>query len=184
MDTASRQPTTGHNFVMDVYGFSRERSSTTEQSYFDQRGTPGEGCGQRPAAYRPGTCSRLGPTELYALTSVRASRPVRFRGGTRVGVPLLSWIWECRSRAYPSHWEREVQCIRRRTDRCLGSISGSATLQFNFGAGTLAGHFDPQLCTSLGGIGDQISLGRYDFANHGLQFRKHNFSGQLSGPRS
>lgn len=60
-----------------------------------------------------------------------------------------------------------------------GYITGSATLQFDFGAGKLTGHFDPNY-VSLGGIGDQISLGRYDFANTVYSSGSTSFSGQLS----
>ena len=56
-------------------------------------------------------------------------------------------------------------------------IRGSATLQFNFGAGTLAGHFDP-LIYDLGG--GALSLGRYDFANTVYGAGSTSFSGSLS----
>ena len=55
------------------------------------------------------------------------------------------------------------------------SIGGTATLQFDFGAGTLAGHFDPVLITQT-----RTSLGSYNFINTMYGAGKTNFSGQLS----
>lgn len=65
-----------------------------------------------------------------------------------------------------------------------GSISGAATLQFDFGAGTLAGHFDPILTyfdeTATPGIDKTINLGSYNFVNTVYGAGKADFSGQLS----
>jgi hypothetical protein len=60
-----------------------------------------------------------------------------------------------------------------------GGIQGTATLNFNFGAGQLSGHFDPQY-VSYGGIGDRIALGRYDFVNTVYAVGDTSFSGQLT----
>ena len=54
-------------------------------------------------------------------------------------------------------------------------VSGDATLQFNFAAGTLAGHLDPTLCPF-----DCESLGRYDFTNTVFGVGSTSFSGTLS----
>ena len=55
-------------------------------------------------------------------------------------------------------------------------ISGDATLMFNFGAGTLSGHFDPVFL--LNGVG--TGLGRYDFVNTVFGAGSTTFSGSLS----
>lgn len=66
----------------------------------------------------------------------------------------------------------------------VGSINGRATLQFDFGAGTLAGHFDPILTyvdtNAAPASGKTISLGSYNFVNTVYGVGKTNFSGQLS----
>lgn len=56
-------------------------------------------------------------------------------------------------------------------------VGGSATLEFNFGAGTLAGHFDPVLLPYSGG---SFALGPYTFVNtvHGVG--STTFSGEFS----
>jgi hypothetical protein len=56
-------------------------------------------------------------------------------------------------------------------------IGGSATLNFDFGAGKLTGHFDPGINDGLGGY---IPLGRYDFVNTVYAFGDTTFSGSLS----
>jgi hypothetical protein len=56
-------------------------------------------------------------------------------------------------------------------------IRGSATLQFDFGAGTLAGQFDPVIYDLLAG---NTSLGHYDFVNTVYGVGSTSFSGQLS----
>ena len=53
-------------------------------------------------------------------------------------------------------------------------VGGTATLQFDFGGGTLAGHFDPVFLGSSG------HLGRYDFVNTVYGSGSTVFSGQLS----
>ena len=53
-------------------------------------------------------------------------------------------------------------------------VGGTATLQFDFGAGTLAGHFDPVFESS------NTPLGRYDFVNSVYGSGSTTFSGQLS----
>lgn len=60
----------------------------------------------------------------------------------------------------------------RTLDNSGYGIGGSATLQFDFGAGTLGGHFDPM-------IGD-TSLGRYDFISAVFGVGSTSFSGDLS----
>lgn len=57
-----------------------------------------------------------------------------------------------------------------------GLIGGDATLQFNFGTGSLAGHFDPVL--SLNGV--NTALGRYDFTSTVFGSGSTTFSGSLS----
>jgi hypothetical protein len=59
-----------------------------------------------------------------------------------------------------------------------GVVSGSATLDFNFGAGTLSGHFDPQV-TSNDGTDSPVS-GRYDFASTIFGVGSTSFSGAIS----
>jgi hypothetical protein len=56
-------------------------------------------------------------------------------------------------------------------------ISGSASLQFNFGQGTLAGQFDPVIYDLLAG---NTPLGHYDFINTVYATGSSVFSGQLS----
>jgi hypothetical protein len=58
-----------------------------------------------------------------------------------------------------------------------GYIGGSATLSFDFGAGELAGHFDPIFYDIGGGA---LSLGRYDFANTVYGKGSTSFSGDLT----
>lgn len=62
------------------------------------------------------------------------------------------------------------------------SLQGSATLAFDFAAGTLAGHLDPVQYDLLlfGSFGQ--SLGRYDFVNTVYSAGSTNFSGKLSNP--
>jgi hypothetical protein len=57
------------------------------------------------------------------------------------------------------------------------SIRGSATLQFNFGAGTLGGSFDPYIYDLLAG---NTPLGHYDFVNTVYGVGSPTFSGELS----
>jgi hypothetical protein len=56
-------------------------------------------------------------------------------------------------------------------------IRGSATLQFNFGAGTLTGSFDPYIYDALAG---NTPLGHYDFVNTVFGVGSTSFSGELS----
>ena len=55
-------------------------------------------------------------------------------------------------------------------------IGGSATLQFNFGQGTLQGHFDPATADWAGGW---ISLGTYNFENTVFGVGSTQFSGDM-----
>lgn len=55
-------------------------------------------------------------------------------------------------------------------------ISGAATFQFNYGAGTLAGHMDPVFVYN----GARINLGPYDFINTVFGVGSATFSGRLS----
>ena len=61
------------------------------------------------------------------------------------------------------------------------TIGGSATLQFNFGAGMLTGHFDPILIVSWP-VSSKTNLGSYTFVNTMYGAMKTDFSGQLSVP--
>jgi hypothetical protein len=63
-----------------------------------------------------------------------------------------------------------------------GPIGGDATLQFDFGAGTLAGHFDPNLVSFDLDTNSPIytSLGRYDFIDTVFGVGSATFSGGLS----
>ena len=58
------------------------------------------------------------------------------------------------------------------------AVGGTASLQFDFGAGTLAGHFDPVL-TQYSSAGP-ISLGTYTFVNTVFGVGSTTFSGNLS----
>ena len=58
-------------------------------------------------------------------------------------------------------------------------IRGNATLQFDFGAGTLTGHFDPFIYDLLSG---NTPLGHYQFVNTVYGIGHSTFSGQLSSP--
>ena len=58
-------------------------------------------------------------------------------------------------------------------------IRGSASLQFNFGTGALAGHLDPLIYDMGGGL---LSLTRYSFTNTVFGAGSTSFSGQLSNP--
>jgi hypothetical protein len=66
--------------------------------------------------------------------------------------------------------------VRGGTLDSFAFISGDATLQFNFGAGTLGGHFDPT--HELNGV--VTSLGRYNFVNTVFGIGSPSFSGNLS----
>ena len=56
-------------------------------------------------------------------------------------------------------------------------IGGDATLQFDFGAGTLSGHFEPVLMPYSGG---SFALGQYAFVNTVFGVGSTNFSGEFS----
>lgn len=58
-------------------------------------------------------------------------------------------------------------------------IRGSASLSFDFGAGTLSGHLDPLIYDMGGGA---LSLGRYSFTNTVFGVGSSSFSGQLTNP--
>ena len=60
------------------------------------------------------------------------------------------------------------------------TISGTAALQFDFGAGKLTGHFDPILNARVGNLSSTTNLGTYAFVNTVFGAGKANFSGQLS----
>ena len=60
------------------------------------------------------------------------------------------------------------------------SISGSATFEFNFGAGTLNGHLNPVIYDYLAYGSAGLSLGRYDFVNTVYANGSTSFSGGLS----
>ena len=64
-------------------------------------------------------------------------------------------------------------------DTSYASIGGQATLQFDFGAGTLGGHFDSIYYASNG---VSSSLGQYTFINTVYGVGSTNFSGSLSHP--
>jgi hypothetical protein len=55
-------------------------------------------------------------------------------------------------------------------------VGGDASLQFDFGAGTLAGNFNPYTFTAVGG---QASLGPYSFVNTVFGIGSTTFAGQL-----
>jgi len=57
-------------------------------------------------------------------------------------------------------------------------VGGSATLQFDFGAGTLAGHLDPTINAGAG----PTSLGTYTFVNTVFGVGSTSFSGGLQHP--
>jgi hypothetical protein len=57
------------------------------------------------------------------------------------------------------------------------AVRGSVSLQFNFGAGTLAGSFDPYIADYLAG---NTPLGHYDFTNTVYGVGSATFSGELS----
>jgi hypothetical protein len=58
-------------------------------------------------------------------------------------------------------------------------IAGDATLQFNFGAGTLSGHFNPVIYDLLAYGEGGLSLGRYDFTNTVYSTGSTSFSGDM-----
>jgi hypothetical protein len=60
-----------------------------------------------------------------------------------------------------------------------GLIEGGATLQFDFGAGKLSGHFDP-IFYDLGGMGESYALDSYNFTNTVYSAGSVQFSGQLA----
>jgi hypothetical protein len=66
--------------------------------------------------------------------------------------------------------------IRGRALDSFGRIDGDATFQFNFGTGTLAGHFDPVL--ELNGV--VTDLGTYNFVSTVFGVGSPTFSGGLS----
>lgn len=55
-------------------------------------------------------------------------------------------------------------------------VGGTASLQFDFGAGTLAGSFSPY---TFNASGTQIGLGTYSFVNTVFSTGSTTFSGQL-----
>lgn len=57
------------------------------------------------------------------------------------------------------------------------NVRGTAELRFDFGAGTLAGHFDPLIDNWTN---DARALGRYSFVNTVFGAGSTNFSGELS----
>lgn len=69
-----------------------------------------------------------------------------------------------------------VAHVRGGTLNSFAFIGGDATLQFDFGAGTLGGHFDPT--HELNGV--VTSLGRYSFVNTVFGVGSTTFSGDLS----
>lgn len=75
-----------------------------------------------------------------------------------------------------------------RTEDWSHVVRGTASLQFNFGAGTLSGYMEPTL---IGGMNPTV-LGRYDFVNTiygvgsatfsgGLKHNTHNLTGTFNG---
>jgi hypothetical protein len=58
-------------------------------------------------------------------------------------------------------------------------VKGNATLQFNFAAGTLSGHFDPVIYDLLAYGEGGLSLGHYDFTNTIYSTGSTSFSGDL-----
>lgn len=58
-------------------------------------------------------------------------------------------------------------------------VDGTATLNFNFAAGTLTGNMTPQYCPW-----DCVSLGRYDFTQTVYAAGSPNFTGQFNVPGS
>jgi hypothetical protein len=66
--------------------------------------------------------------------------------------------------------------VRGRPLDIEGVIDGDATLQFNFGAGTLSGHLDPVLHYK----GRATDLGTYNFVNTVFGVGSANFAGGLS----
>ena len=58
-----------------------------------------------------------------------------------------------------------------------GTVRGNASLQFDFGAGTLSGHFDPVLSDFFSGT---TPLGHFDFVNTVYSAGSTTFSGELS----
>jgi hypothetical protein len=57
------------------------------------------------------------------------------------------------------------------------AVNGTASLQFNFGAGTLAGTFNPTTYSQSSGT--EVSLGTYNFVNTVFGVGSTTFSGQL-----
>jgi hypothetical protein len=66
--------------------------------------------------------------------------------------------------------------VKGATLNSFALIRGNATLQFNFGTGTLAGHFDP--VHELNGV--STNLGAYNFVNTVFGVGSTTFSGALS----
>lgn len=60
-----------------------------------------------------------------------------------------------------------------------GGIDGTASFQFNFGAGTFGGHMDASY-VDFGGLGEVFNLGRYDFVNTVYSAGSPAFSGELA----
>lgn len=77
--------------------------------------------------------------------------------------------------AVPTTGTASYNAILHGTTLDWARVVGSATLQFNFAAGTLSGSMNPEV---IGGL-DAISLGRYDFVNTIYSVGSTNFSGGL-----
>ena len=85
----------------------------------------------------------------------------------------------CRRRT--DGWKRYIYCACPRLDhRRVVPVRGTATLAFDFAAGTLGGHFDPTHYDLLLFGGNGQSLGRYDFVNPVYSAGSPIFSGQLT----
>ena len=69
--------------------------------------------------------------------------------------------------------------VRGGTVNGAGGIEGTAALQFNFGAGTLAGQMTANYYP-YDGVGDLNPLGQYNFVNTVYSTGSTTFSGQLS----
>ena len=69
----------------------------------------------------------------------------------------------------------EALILGRSGDSWSYTVNGTASLQFNFGAGTLTGYLEPTL---IGGM-NPTPLGRYDFVNTVYSVGSTTFSGGL-----
>jgi hypothetical protein len=163
------------NYVMDVPASQPGAFKYDQQSDFYWFGhlTDGSGNALQPIDL---DVFRTGP-QNFGLTYTSYGR-YNYGGGTRVGEFAFGMATP-QSAVPVTGSATYTALVDGHTNAAATDIGGTATLQFNFGAGTLAGHLDPHIFDPLDG---SIPLGRYSFVNPVYATGSTSFSGQLSTP--